>query len=80
MQRIGYSDFDPLNCSGILLDFKLYDIPETMRRNIKTCAKLGAAAVTVADHPLNCDGIEAALEAGMEYGIEIIIAGFDKLC
>ena len=78
MRKIHYSDFDPLQCKGAILDFKLYDIPSTMRRNVKRCAELGAAAVTVADHPLNCMGITAAREAGKEYGIQIIVAGIDE--
>ena len=57
----------------VIFDFKLYDIPNTMRRNVKTCAQLGAEAVTVADHPLNHDGITEALQAGKKYGIEIIV-------
>ena len=57
----------------VVFDFKLYDIPATMRRNIKTLAELGGHAVTIADHPLNCMGITEAKQAGKEYGIEIIV-------
>ena len=70
---MNYHDFDPNECAGEILDLNLYDIPQTMRRNVKTCANLGASAVTVADTPYNAQGIEAALEAGKEHGIKIIL-------
>ena len=57
----------------VVFDFKLYDIPATMRRNIKTLAKLGGHAVTVSDDALNYPGIAEAKQAGKEYGIEIIV-------
>lgn len=57
----------------VICDFKLYDIPATMRRNVKTCAELGASAVTVSDHAYNRDGIIEAKKAGEEFGIRIIV-------
>lgn len=62
--------------NNVVLDFKLYDIPATMRRNIRTCANIGASTVTVADCPLNCPGISEAHKAGNEYGIKIIVGDF----
>ena len=57
----------------VILDFKLWDIISTMRRNIKSFADSGCYAVTISDHPLNFQGIEEAKKAGEEYGIKIII-------
>ena len=70
---MNYFDFDSENCQGKILDFKLFDIPNTIERNIKACSELGAKAVTIADHPLNRQGIERAIECSEKYGIEIII-------
>ena len=72
---MNYSDLleNNFECKGEILDLKLFDIPATMHRNIRACAELGARAVTVADSPLNIQGIDAALEAGRLYRIEIII-------
>ena len=57
----------------VICDFKLYDIPATMRRNVKTCAELGVSAVTVSNHKGNSEGIIEAQKAGKEYGIKIIV-------
>lgn len=80
MIKINYADFtnstDIANLcktDHVVFDFKLFDIPATMRRNVKTCAELGGRAVTVANNPLNCDGITEAQKAGEEYGIQIIV-------
>ena len=75
-----YSDFAEIpdiaefcKANTVIFDFKLYDIPNTMRRNIKKCAELGGYAVTIADHPGNSVGISEANQAGEEYGIKIIL-------
>lgn len=85
MRILNYSDVISKDISEIcktekvILDLKLHDIPNTMRRNVKTCAELGAIAVTVADHPFNIHGIKEAVKAGEEFGINIIIgAVYDK--
>ena len=77
---LNYADFtnaeDVSNlcrANTVVLDFKLYDIPTTMRRNIKTCADLGVSAVTIADDTGNCIGIAEAKKVGKEYGIRIIV-------
>ena len=77
---INYSDFTNApdisalcKTNKVIFDFKFYDIPSTMRRNIKKCAELGGHAVTIADDPLNCMGIDEALQAGKDFGIEIIV-------
>ena len=77
---INYADFtnekDITNLcktGEVIFDFKLWDIPTTMRRNVKKCAKLGGYAVTVSDHSLNYEGISVAKEAGKKYGIQIIV-------
>ena len=57
----------------VIFDFRLYDIPNTMRRNVKQCAKWGGYAVTVAGHPYNRDGVKEAIKTGEEYGIKIIM-------
>ena len=62
----------------VIFDFKLYDIPNTMRRNIKTCAKWGGYAVTIADHPYNDAGIIEARKSGRDYGIKIIVGDGDR--
>ena len=84
MLVLNYSDFmdrrdisDLCKKNTVVFDFKLWDIPTTMRRNVKTCAELGGHSVTVADHPLNHDGITEALQAGKKYGIEIIVGNID---
>ena len=64
----------------VICDFKLYDIPKTMRRNIKTLAELGVSAVTVADDMLNFLGIAESQKAGKEYGITIIVGDIPKGC
>ena len=86
MLVLNYSDFmdrrdisDLCKKNTVVFDFKLWDIPTTMRRNVKTCAELGGHAVTVADHPLNHDGITEALQAGKKYGIEIIVGSIDRM-
>ena len=78
--RIGYSDyFNHENIkefcaeNKVIFDFNLYDIPATMRRNIKTCAEIGAFGVTVANHPGNALGISEAYQAGKDYDIKIIM-------
>ena len=81
MLVLNYSDYytnmrdisDLCKTDKVVFDFKLFDIPNTMRRNIKTLANLGGHAVTVADDPLNYPGIDEAKRAGKEYGIEIIV-------
>ena len=80
MVVLNYADFtnkedisDLCRANTVIFDFKLYDIPKTMRRNVKTCANLGANAVTVADDAGNCMGIAEAKKAGDEYGIRIIV-------
>ena len=75
MLIINYADFTTSICQtdDVILDFKLFDIPSTMRRNVEKCAKFGAIAVTVADDPLNGPGIVEAKKAGEEYGIQIIV-------
>ena len=77
MKVLNYSDLTDISkqCESgdVVLDLKLFDIPSTMRRNIKKCAELGAVAVTVAENVLNYEGILVALKSGKEYGIEIII-------
>ena len=75
MRVVNYSDFEgAVNKSdNVIFDFKLFDIPSTMRRNIKMCSQLGATAVTIADNPLNQLGIHEALKAGQDYDIGIII-------
>ena len=81
---INYADFtnlqemsDLCKTDTVVFDFKLYDIPATMRRNIKTLAELGGHAVTVADDPLNYLGIAEAKQAGLDFGIEIIIGSLN---
>jgi len=83
--RMGYSDFFECNnireyCrkNKVIFDFNLYDIPATMRHNIKTCADIGAFGITVANHPGNALGIKEAYLAGVEYDIEIIMG--EHLC
>ena len=61
----------------VIFDLKFYDIPATMRRNVRTCAELGGHAVTVSDDPLNYPGIAEALQAGKDYGIEIIVGSLN---
>ena len=80
IKRINYSDYTTQEeikefCSKerVIFDLNLYDIPNTMRRNVKACAELGAYAVTVANHPGNVLGIAEAQKAGAEYGIQIIL-------
>ena len=80
MQIIKYSDFMEIPdiaafCQSheVIFDFKLFDIPNTMHRNVKTAAEIGAAAITVADHPYNQAGIAAARAAGDRYGIQIVV-------
>ena len=70
----GFTDISELcKTNTVVCDFKLYDIPATMRRNVKSCAEMGASAVTIADHWGNGPGIIEAKKAGKEYGIEIIV-------
>jgi len=78
MLILNYSDItddiaDICKEEKVILDLKLWDIESTMVRNVKICAKLGAYAVTVTDHPLNSEGIIAAKQAGKKYGIKIIV-------
>ena len=78
MKILNYSDLTPdtseiCKTEDVILDLMLYDIPATMRRNIKICSKLGARAVTVSNHCGNAVGIEEAIKCGEEYEIEIIL-------
>ena len=82
---INYADFTNVQdisnlckTDTVIFDFKLYDIPNTMRRNIKSLAELGGHAVTIADDPLNCTGITEAKQAGKEYGIKIIVGSLKE--
>ena len=76
--RLGYTDLMEMDLvhfcltNDVLLDIKMFDIPSTMRRNVKKCAELGAKAVSVADHPLNVMGIEAAEEVGRALGVLVV--------
>ena len=86
MLVINYSDFtEPQDMSElcknnkVIFDLKLYDIPKTMRRNIKTCADFGGYAVTIADDELNYNGIAEAMICGEEYGIGIILGSVDAI-
>ena len=75
-----YADISELcKTNAVIFDFKLYDIPATMRRNIKTLAEFGGHAVTIANDPLNYLGITEAKQAGREYGIEIIVGCIHQL-
>ena len=62
----------------VLFDFNFFDIPSTMRRNIKACASLGGYAVTVANTPLNREGIIEAQKACKEYNIKIVLG--EEIC
>ena len=80
MKIINYSDFidrktmiELCKKEKVIFDFQLWDIPNTMRRNIKTSAELGAYAITIADNPLNVQGIKEAYKAGEKYNIKIIL-------
>ena len=83
MVIINYSDYiefanqqeisDFCKANQVIFDFKLWDIPKTMRRNIKTLAELGGHAVTVTDDPYFQSGVSEAQAAGKEYGIKIIV-------
>ena len=81
---INYADFtnipemfDLCKTDTVVFDFKLYDIPATMRRNIKTLAELGGHAVTISDDALNYPGIAEAKQAGLDFGIEIIVGSLN---
>ena len=80
IKRINYSDYTTQEeikelCSKerVIFDFNFWDIPNTMRRNVKALAELGGYGVTVANHPLNDEGIAEAQKVGAEYGILIIL-------
>ena len=82
---INYSDFTNLQgmsalckTNKVVFDFKLFDIPNTMRRNISTLAKIGGHAVTISDDALNYPGIAEAKQAGLDFGIEIIIGSLNS--
>ena len=81
---LNYADFTIIpdmtefcKANTVIFDLKLYDIPHTMRRDIKKCAELGGYAVTVADHPGNYPGMVESKKAGEEYGIKIIVGDVD---
>ena len=87
MLVLTYSDYydnmsdmtDLCKNNKVVFDFKLFDIPNTMRRNIRTLAELGGYAVTIADDPYNSMGINEAYRAGEEYGIKTIIGEVDQI-
>lgn len=79
MIKINWSDFTDFESmkslcqkEKVILDFNLWDIPNTMRRNIKAFAEIGAYAMTVSNHPWNAKEISQVKAWGKEYGIKII--------